>query len=120
MNPKRDRKRLIRRITICLVIFQIAIFPLGTTVAISRTTDPHFVDNPSASHLRSDMLKILSVLENKIEDQQLLGKTKEKLLSLSDRETRLIASLADRVTQGGNTTGSNVAFLLMAALITLL
>ena len=119
MNPKRDRKRLIRRITIWLVIFQIAIFPLGTTVAISRTTDPHF-DDPSASHLRSDMLKILSVLENKIEDQQLLGKTKEKLLSLSDRETRLIASLADRVTQGGNTTGSNVAFLLMAALITLL
>ena len=119
MNPKRDRKRLIRRITIWLVIFQIAIFPLGTTVAISRTTDPHF-DNPSASHLRSDMLKILSVLENKIEDQQLLGKTKEKLLSLSDRETRLIASLADRVTQGGNTTGSNVAFLLMTALITLL
>ena len=119
MNPKRDRKRLIRRITIWLVIFQIAIFPLGTTVAISRTTDPHF-DNPSASHLRSDVLKILSVLENKIEDQQLLGKTKEKLLSLSDRETRLIASLADRVTQGGNTTGSNVAFLLMTALITLL
>ena len=119
MKPKRDRKRLIRRITIWLVIFQIAIFPLGTTVAISRTTDPHF-DDPSASHLRSDMLKILSVLENKIEDQQLLGKTKEKLLSLSDRETRLIASLADRVTQGGNTTGSNVAFLLMAALITLL
>ena len=119
MKPKRDRKRLIRRITIWLVIFQIAIFPLGTTVAISRTTDPHF-DDPSASHLRSDMLKILSVLENKIEDQQLLGKTKEKLLSLSDRETRLIASLADRVTQGGNTTGSNVAFLLMTALITLL
>ena len=119
MNPKRDRKRLIRRITIWLVIFQIAIFPLGTTVAISRTTDPHF-DDPSASHLRSDMLKILSVLENKIEDQQLLGKTKEKLLSLSDRETRLIASLADRVTQEGNTTGSNVAFLLMTALITLL
>jgi hypothetical protein len=55
-----------------------------------------------------------------MEDQQLLGKTKEKLLSLSDRETRLIASLADRVTQGGNTTGSNVAFLLMTALITLL
>jgi hypothetical protein len=119
MNPKRDRKRLIRRIAIWLVIFQIAIFPLGTTVAISRTTDPHF-DDPSASHLRSDVLKILSVLENKIEDQQLLGKTKEKLLSLSDRETRLIASLADRVTQGGNTTGSNVAFLLMTALITLL
>jgi len=119
MKPKRDRKRLIRRITIWLVIFQIAILPLGTTVAISRTTDPHF-DNPSASHLRSDVLKILSVLESKIEDQQLLGKTKEKLLSLSDRETRLIASLADRVTQGGNTTGSNVAFLLMTALITLL
>ncbi len=119
MKPKRDHQRFIRRITIGLVLFQIAVFPLGTTGAISRTIDPHF-DNPSASHLRSDVLKILSVLENKIEDQQLLGKTKEKLLSLSDRETRLIASLADRVTQGGDTTGSNVAFLLMTALITLL
>ena len=119
MKPKRDRKRLIRRIAIWLVIFQIAIFPLGTTVAISGTTDPHF-DDRSLSHLRSDVLKILSVLENKIEDQQLLGKTKEKLLSLSDRETRLIASLADRVTQEGNTAGSDIAFLLMTALITLL
>jgi hypothetical protein len=119
MNIKRTQKRYIRLIAIWVIIFQTAIFPLGTTVAISRTTDPHF-DDPSLTHLKSDVLKILSVLENKIEDLQLLGKTKEKLLSLSDRETRLIASLADRVTQEGNTTGSDIAFLLMTALITLL
>ena len=119
MNPKRGQKRFIQRIAIWVVIFQIAIFFLGITVATSGTTDPNF-DDISLSHLRSDVLKILSVLENRIEDQQLLEKAKHKLSVLDERQTRLIASLSDRVTQEGNTTGSDIAFLLMMALITLL
>ena len=119
MKPKRERKRFIQLIAIWLIIFQIATYLIGVTVATSETTDPDF-DDPPISHLISDVLKILSVLENRIGDQQLLEKTKGKLFMLGEKQTRLIASLSDRVTQEGNTTGSEIAFLLMTALITLL
>ncbi len=66
------------------------------------------------------MIKILSILENKIGDHQLLQKAKDKLLTLGDRQTQLIAILSDRVAKEENTVGSDIAFLLMTALITLL
>jgi hypothetical protein len=49
-----------------------------------------------------------------------LGKTKKKLITLSDGKTRLLASLSDRVAEERDTTGSDIAFLLMTVLITLL
>jgi len=64
--------------------------------------------------------KILSVFENRIEDQPLLERTRDKLLALDQRQLRLIASLSERVTKEGNTAGSDIAFLLMTALITLI
>jgi hypothetical protein len=68
----------------------------------------------------TDVSKILLVLENRLEDQQLLERTRDKLLTLDDRQIRLIASLSDRIAKEGNTTGSDIAFLLMTALITLI
>jgi len=68
----------------------------------------------------TDVSKILSVLENRLEDQQLLERTKDKLLTLDQRQIRLIASLSERVVKEGNTAGSDIAFLLMTALITLI
>jgi hypothetical protein len=79
--------------------------------------------DPDARYVLSsstDVSKILLVLENRIEDQQLLEKTRDKLLTLDDRQIRLIASLSDRVHTEGNTTGSELAFLLITALITLI
>jgi len=119
MNPKRGQKRFIRLIAIWVIIFQIAIFLLGITTGTSGAANPNF-DDQYASNRRADVLKILAVLENKIEDQQLLQKAKGKLLTLGDRQTQLIASLSDRVAKEGNTTGSDIAFLLMRTLITLL
>lgn len=102
-----------------LVIFQIAVFLLGATAATSRTIDPNFDDLYVSNH-RFNVHKILSVLENRTGDQKLLEKAKIKLFTLSDGQTRLIASLSDWVTKEGNATGSDIAFLLMTALITLL
>ena len=113
------RKRFIKLMGIGLAVFQIANFLSGITIATGGIPDPNFED-PYVSNRRTDVLKIILVLENKIEDQQLLGRTKEKLFTLSDGETRLIASLSDRVTKKGNTTGADIAFLLMTVLITLL
>lgn len=106
-------------ITIWIVILQLATLLLGTTIAESRTPAPNSNEQYLSNH-RANVLKILSVLENKIGDQQLLQRAKDKLLTLGDRQTQLIASLSDRVAKEGNTTGSDIAFLLMTALITLL
>jgi len=112
-------KLKIKPITIGLVILQLAIFLLITTIAASGATGPSS-NEQYTSDRRTNVLKILSVLENKIGDQQLLQRAKEKLFTLGDRQTQLIASLSDRVAKEKNTTGSDIAFLLMTALITLL
>ena len=75
---------------------------------------------PYVVSLSADVSRILLVFENRIEDQELLKRTKDKLLTLDQRQLRLIASLSDRVAKEGNTTGSDIAFLLMTALITLI
>lgn len=116
---KIELKRFIRPIAIWLVLLQIVIFLLGTTTATSGAANPNS-DDQYASNRRANVLRILAVLENKIEDQQLLEKTKEKLFTLNDGQTRLIASLSDRVAKEGNTMGASISFLLMTVLITLL
>jgi hypothetical protein len=118
MQFKKQRNRFVRPIGIGLFILQMVIFHLGVTIATSGTTVPHSDDQYVSNHL-TDILKIQSVLENKIGNQQLLEKTKDKLLTLSDGQTWLIASLSDRVKKEGNTTVGDIAFLLMTALITL-
>jgi preprotein translocase subunit SecG len=119
VQTRRGMKRFMQRITIGLTVFQFLI----SSLAIAAVTGATAVSNSNASHPsihRADVSKIVAVLENKIEDQSSLEKTKKKLLTLNDRQTRLIASLSDRVTQKENSTGSDIAFLLMMALITLL
>lgn len=112
-------REFIRPIMISFIIFQIVIIPLATTAAVRPTVDPNS-DDPYAFQRRANMSKILTVLESRVEDPQLLGKAKKKLIALSDGQTRLIASLSDRVVEEGNTAGSDIAFLLMTVLITLL
>jgi len=116
---KREMRTFIQLIMISFMLFQIAIFPLATTAAVRPTVDPHSED-PFVSKQRANVSKILTVLESRIEDPQLLGKTQKKLITLNDGQTRLIASLSDRVAEERNTTGSDIAFLLMTVLITLL
>ena len=116
---KIELKKFVRPMAIWLIFFQIAIFLLGIRTVTGGTTDPNF-DDPYASNRGTDVLQILAVLENKIEDQQVLEKTKEKLFTLNDGQTRLIASLSDQVAKGGNSTGASIAFLLVTVLITLL
>jgi len=112
-------KRLVKTVATGLALVQGFIFLPSTTIASNRKDAPDshalYVTGFSA-----DVSKILSVFENRIEDRELLERTKDKLLTLDQRQIRLIASLSDRVTKEGNTTGSDIAFLLMTALITLI
>lgn len=75
------------------------------SIAPSRDTDVH---------------KILSVLDNRMPEQPLLEKAKNKISTLSDRQTRRIASLAEQADREKNSMGGDIAFLLITALIILL
>ena len=119
MKTKTRLKRFIKPIALWLTILQIGILLQGATFAKSGTIEPYQNKEQHLLNHRADVLKILSVLENKIEDQKLLERAKEKLLTLSERQTRLMASLSERIAKEGNTTGGDIAFLLITALITL-
>jgi len=65
------------------------------------------------------MLKILPVLEDKIENRKLLDKSKEKLYAMDSRELNLVAALCEKISDEGQTVSTDIAFLLVTALIVL-
>jgi len=72
-----------------------------------------------ATNREADRFKVLSVLKNRVGDRKLTEKAKEKLLTLSTKKTHLIAALSERITNAEETAGSDIAFLLIIALIVL-
>jgi hypothetical protein len=69
--------------------------------------------------LNGGINKILPVLEDKIHDQKLLEKSKEKIYLMGDREIRLVAALCEKISGEGETVSSDIAFLLVTAIIVL-
>jgi hypothetical protein len=69
--------------------------------------------------LNVEMLKILPVLEDKIENRKLLEKSKEKVFTMNSRELHLVAALCEKISDEGQTVSSDIAFLLVTALIVL-
>ncbi len=111
--------RFAKSVALGLALTQWFIFLPSTTIASNRKDAPE-PGAPSIMGFSADVSRILSVLENRVDDRQLLERTKDKLLTLDHRQIRLIACLSDRVMKEGNATGSEIAFLLMTALITLI
>ena len=69
--------------------------------------------------LSGEINKILPVLEDKIHDRNLLDKSKEKVYGMGDREIRLVAALCEKISGEEETVSSDIAFLLVTALIVL-
>ncbi len=69
--------------------------------------------------LEVEMLKILPVLEGKIGSRELLEKSKEKIYAMDNREVRLIAALCEKISDNRQGFSSDIAFLLVTALIVL-
>jgi hypothetical protein len=65
----------------------------------------------------SEMFTVLSVLEKRVGDQRLLGKIRDKLPTLSEDRLRMIASLSERVAVDDHSAKTDIAFLLLTALI---
>jgi hypothetical protein len=63
------------------------------------------------------MFTVLSVLEKRVGDQRLLGKIRDKLPTLSEDRLRMIASLSERVAVDDHSAKTDIAFLLLTALI---
>jgi hypothetical protein len=118
MSMKTKLKRIVETIVASAAVAQWFVFLPTTAIADSGKPVPES-DHRNVLSSSADMSKILWVLENKIEDRQLLERTEEKLLTLDRRQVRLIASLSDRAANKDDTTGSDIAFLLMTALIAL-
>jgi len=69
--------------------------------------------------LNVEMLKILPVLEEKIDNRKLLEKSKEKIYAMNSLELHLVAALCEKISDEGQTVSSDIAFLLVSALIVL-
>jgi hypothetical protein len=65
----------------------------------------------------SETRRILSVVERTVDNEQVVGRVRQKLSTLDDRRLRLIGTLADRLDTGRRTPGSDMALFLLVALI---
>lgn len=110
-------KRFVKPVALWLSIVQMVIYP-STTIAISGTITLHSADQ-NLLHRRADVIEILSVLENRTEDEKIVEKARDKLFDLTDKQFSLVVRLSQRIAKEGNKAGTEVAFLLMTVLITL-
>jgi hypothetical protein len=72
-----------------------------------------------ASDTRADTSKILNALEIKTDNEKSVELAKAKLLTMDDKQARLLSRLSERITADDKSPGSGIAFLLTAVLIIL-
>ena len=69
--------------------------------------------------VKAETSKIMQVLGDRIEDPEVLEKTREKLFTLRVEEIRLVSSLCERVSADEQTAQADFVFSLVTALIVL-
>jgi len=107
--------------------FFISMFAISQTYAVPRvySRPPTLLAADNDLKIResravmSETSKIMSVLEDRIEDPEVLAKTRDKVHTLSDEEIRLVSSLCDRIATGERTAQADIVFSLVTALIVL-
>lgn len=107
-----------------IIAFFLSLFALSQAFAVPRGYPRSPVLLAADNELktwesRTVNAKIMSVLEDRIEDPEVLAKTREKLHTLSDEEIRLVSSLCDRIATGERTARADIVFSLVTALIVL-
>lgn len=116
-----------RRITLSIILaFLFCLSDVGQAFAIPQKLrhsggEYHVAgQNLKASDSRTveaETTKIISVLKHRIEDQKVLAKTSDKVLTLSAEEIRLLSSLCNRIQDKKRTTRSDAVFSLVTTLI---
>ena len=86
----------------------------GGTVSPSSDSGLDYGANPGP---KSGILRVLSLIEKKTDDQMVLKQIRHKLTNIGEERLRMITSLSDRIISKGPEAESEVAFLLLTALI---
>lgn len=111
----RHTLRMLSRPIVGLLVICIGCFSGTAVAAPSRMSVV-----PSRPATREvSLARIVSVLEDRMPGRELSEKVKAKLLTLSDRQVRLAASLAERIAEEGHGAVAETAFLLLTVLIIL-
>jgi hypothetical protein len=97
------------------IIF-VAIFSRSLSIAESGKIDRNRSERRNGIAANPEINRILWVLETRTEGQ-LQEKAKDKLLTLSREQIELLDLLALRIVKHGPTVASDIAFLLITALI---
>lgn len=87
--------------------------------ATGRTGIPVASSRSAETARRLAIHKVLQVVASHFRDRRLSEKVEDKLATLNGKELQLIASVSDHIDDEHQTAGSGVAFLLIAALISL-
>jgi 4-hydroxybenzoate polyprenyltransferase len=111
--------KFLKTMTIWPAVVLFAIFTWGIPTGFCATPGTAPDTRYQEGGLAVEKLKILSVLEDRMGDEKILEKTKDKLLTLNDKKVRLISSLCERISDGERTAGADIAFSLVTALIVL-
>lgn len=88
-----------------------------SSFATSRLEGSRLNAPPDINHRDTELAEILSVLKDKVENREVAEKLKDKVFKLSDKQTRLIASLARLTANGDQTAGAEIVFFVMTILI---
>ena len=105
----------ISRAILALLVLCLWGFSATAVAAPGRTR----VAPPKSASREVSLLRIESVLENRMPGHTLSEKARAKLLTLSDRQVRIAASLAERIAEDDHTAVAETAFLLLTVLIIL-
>jgi hypothetical protein len=70
-------------------------------------------------HHRTELRKVLSVVEHRTKNEKVREKMRDKLSAMSDRQLRLAASLCERIARDNDSARSDIAFSIVTALIVL-
>ena len=84
-----------------------------------QRSDREFQVEPSShvNHRDTDIPKIVFLLEDKVGSRKVTEKVKDKAFTLSDEQTRLIASLAELTANSAQAAGAELVFLVITILI---
>ena len=98
----------------------LATLPLAVSGSVPATAAPPTrAASVAATARRREIERILSVLDGRTADPAVRRRAADKLVTLDDRQIRLIASLSERVSDDGAGPAAGIALLLITALLIL-
>jgi hypothetical protein len=117
MNLDISRLDMVKAAVVICSTTLFLVVPGGHVVAAAGADTPRPRSAHETADRRAETARILSILGRRISGPLVRKRAAEKLVTLSDGELRLMASLADRLSIDGDGPAAGVALLLLTALL---